>query len=113
MENHNDGDIVQVGHVEIAIDLGKKVNANGPGVLPRRAAGVNPVSLPPDFRQLSADNCYARAAVRAASLAKMLVEEARDLLERVLALRHACVAIPGAVRLALEHFQHRLDARLA
>ena len=32
----------------------------------------------------------------------MLFEEARDLLERFLTLRHVRVAIPGAVRLALE-----------
>src|SRR5215510_7620812 len=52
------------------------------------------------------------AMPRATLLSEMLVEEARDLLERVFALRHVGVAIPGAVRLALEHFQHGLDARL-
>src|SRR3989442_1273259 len=46
-------------------------------------------------------------------LAEMLVEEARDLLEGVLAFRRARVAIPGAVRLALEDLEHGLDARLA
>ena len=38
----------------------RRLTLTGTVVLPRQAAGLNPVSLPPDFRQLSAGNCHAR-----------------------------------------------------
>src|SRR6266853_1928870 len=47
------------------------------------------------------------------SLPQMPVEKSCDLLERLFALRRTGVAIPGAVRLALEYVQGCLDAGLA
>ena len=42
----------------------------------------------------------------------MLVEECRDLLERVLGLGRGDVTVVLRVRLALEYLQHRFDASL-